>query len=47
MKSTSASPLPASLERLVNRLQQASTPKQRYEYLLWLAKRLPPFPETE
>ncbi|EKQ69979.1 SufE protein probably involved in Fe-S center assembly [Leptolyngbyaceae cyanobacterium JSC-12] len=40
-------PLPASLERIVQRFQQISEPKQRYEYLLWFAKRLPPFPDEQ
>ncbi|NJR48425.1 MAG: SufE family protein [Leptolyngbyaceae cyanobacterium CSU_1_3] len=40
-------PLPASLERIVKRFQQISEPKRRYEYLLWFAKRLPPFPDEQ
>lgn len=40
-------PLPASLERIVQRFQQISEPKRRYEYLLWFAKRLPPFPDEQ
>ncbi len=39
--------LPASLERIVQRFQQITEPKQRYEYLLWFAKRLPPFPDDQ
>lgn len=35
--------LPPSLERIVQRFQQISEPKRRYEYLLYFAKRLPPF----
>lgn len=40
-------PLPACLERIVQRFQQISEPKQRYEYLLCFAKRLPPFPDNQ
>jgi cysteine desulfuration protein SufE len=40
-------PLPASLERIVQRFQQISEPKRRYEYLLYFAKRLPPFPDEQ
>lgn len=40
-------PLPASLERIVKRFQQILEPKRRYEYLLWFAKRLPPFPDEQ
>lgn len=35
--------LPPALERLVQRFQQASDPKRKYEHLLWLAKQLPEF----
>jgi cysteine desulfuration protein SufE len=34
-----------ALDRIVERLGSASDPKRRYEYVLWLAKRLAPFPE--
>ncbi len=44
--STSAVPLPPALEKIVRRLQQTTDPKRRYEYLLWLAKRLPELPES-
>ncbi len=37
---------PPALERIIQRFQQASDPKRRYEYLLWLAKRLPELPES-
>lgn len=40
-------PLPAALERIVQRFQQISEPKRRYEYLLWFAKRLPLFPDEQ
>ncbi len=42
-----ASPLPPSLERILQRFRRLSEPKQRYEQLLWYAKRLPEFPATE
>lgn len=44
---TVSQPLPASLEQIVQRFQQISEPKRRYEYLLWFAKHLPPFPNTQ
>ncbi|NJR53031.1 MAG: SufE family protein [Leptolyngbyaceae cyanobacterium CSU_1_3] len=40
-------PLPLALERIVQRFQQISEPKRRYEYLLCFAKRLPPFPDEQ
>ncbi|WP_254566195.1 SufE family protein [Oscillatoria sp. HE19RPO] len=39
-------PLPEKLARIVQRFQQHSAVKKRYEQLLWYAKRLPPFPEA-
>lgn len=41
----SNSPLPPALDKIVSRLQQVTDPKKRYEYLLWLAKKLPAAPE--
>ncbi len=38
--------LPLALKRLVQRFQQASDPKRKYEHLLWLAKWLPEFPAS-
>jgi len=35
----------AALDRIVERLGSASDPRRRYEYVLWLAKQLEPFPE--
>jgi cysteine desulfuration protein SufE len=35
----------AALDRIVERLASTSDPKRRYEYVLWLAKKLPHFPE--
>jgi len=35
----------AVLDRIVERLAGTSDPKRRYEYVLWLAKKLAPFPE--
>lgn len=37
-------PLPAALEKLVQRFQKATSNKQRYEQLLWLAQRLEELP---
>ncbi len=42
----SSTPLPPALAKIVQRLEQTSDPKRRYEYLLWLAKRLPALPEA-
>lgn len=44
--SPSSTPLPTSLARIVERFQRLSSPKQRYEQLLWYCcKRLQPMPE--
>lgn len=34
-----------TLDGIVARLKSSSDPKRRYEYVLWLARKLPPFPE--
>ena len=34
-----------ALDRIVERLGAAADPKRRYEYVLWLAKRLAPLPD--
>ena len=34
-----------SLDNLIERLQSTSNPKRRYEYILWLAKKLPELTE--
>lgn len=39
--------LPPELDKMVRRFQRASDPKRRYEQLLWLAKKLPDFPEAD
>jgi cysteine desulfuration protein SufE len=45
------SPSPAAstgspaLDRIVDRLATTSDPRRRYEYVLWLAKKLEPFPD--
>jgi cysteine desulfuration protein SufE len=44
MSSTSL-PLPDKLERIVEKFKRRSNPKQRYEQLLWYAKKLPAMPE--
>jgi cysteine desulfuration protein SufE len=44
----SASPMSTgspALDRIVERLSTTADPKRRYEYVLWLAKKLQPFPE--
>ena len=42
----SGSSLPPSLEKLVQRFQKASSNKQRYEQLLWLANKLDSQPDS-
>jgi cysteine desulfuration protein SufE len=44
---TPPQPLPPNLERIVQRFQQITEPKRRYEHLLWFAKRLPELSEEE
>ena len=39
--------LPPALAKIVQRFEQMTDVKKRYEYLLWFAKRLPPFPEAD
>ena len=34
----------AALDQIVAKLKGSSDPKRRYEYVLWLAKKLPPAP---
>lgn len=45
--SSSVSPRPASVDKLVKRFQKVSDPRRRYEQLLWFAKKLEDFPEAE
>jgi cysteine desulfuration protein SufE len=40
-------PLPPALDRIIQRFQQISESKRRYEYLLHFAKRLPAFPDDQ
>ncbi|MBP0000537.1 MAG: SufE family protein [Cyanobacteria bacterium SID2] len=35
------------MNRGTQKLQRIREPKRRYEYLLWFAKRIPPFPEVD
>ncbi|KAF0653730.1 SufE protein [Cyanobium sp. Copco_Reservoir_LC18] len=35
-----------TLDRLVDRLSGTQDPRRRYEFVLWLAKKLPPLPEV-
>ncbi len=44
---TASNSLPPALEQIVQRFQRVADPKQRYEQLLSLAKRLEAFPEAE
>lgn len=43
--SSSIPPLPAKLDRIVKRFKSRPNPKQRYEQLLWYAKKLEAMPE--
>ncbi|MFM7640893.1 MAG: SufE family protein [Cyanobium sp.] len=36
----------AALDQMVERLSSTSDPKRRYEYVLWLGKKLQPFPDA-
>ena len=36
-----------ALDRMVERLGGTNDPKRRYEYVLWLAKKLAPMPAEE
>jgi cysteine desulfuration protein SufE len=45
MSSTETS-LPPKLAKIVDRFQRRSNPKQKYEQLLWYAKKLPKMPES-
>lgn len=38
--------LPAKLAKIVERFKSRSNPKQKYEQLLWYAKKLPEMPES-
>ncbi|MDJ0570975.1 MAG: SufE family protein, partial [Pleurocapsa sp. MO_192.B19] len=38
--------LPPKLAKIVDRFQRRSNPKQKYEQLLWYAKKLPEMPES-
>ncbi len=44
--SLSSSTLPPKLAKIVERFQRRSNPKQKYEQLLWYAKKLPEMPES-
>ncbi len=44
--SSSENPLPAKLDKIVERFKRRSNPKQKYEQLLWYAKKLPKMPES-
>jgi len=43
--SSAATPRPEKLDRIVQRFKRRTNPKQRYEQLLWYAKKLEPMPE--
>lgn len=45
--SSTSTPLPDSLAQIVERFQRRTNPKQRYEQLLWYAKRLKEMPEDD
>jgi cysteine desulfuration protein SufE len=44
--SSSTTPLPQKLDRIVQRFKSRANPKQRYEQLLWYAKKIEPMPES-
>ncbi|MEQ8958268.1 MAG: SufE family protein, partial [Coleofasciculus sp. C2-GNP5-27] len=45
--SSTSTPLPDSLAKIVQRFKRRTNPKQRYEQLLWYAKKLQGMPETD
>ncbi len=45
--SSASTSLPDSLARIVERFKRRSNPKQRYEQLLWYAKKLEAMPEAD
>ena len=45
--SSAATPLPAKLERIVERFKRRSDPKQRYKQLLWYGSKLSEMPEAD
>lgn len=45
--SSTSTPLPESLAKIVERFKRRTNPKQRYEQLLWYAKRLDEMPEAD
>lgn len=45
--SSTATPLPPTLERMVQRFKRASSNKLRYEQLITIAQKLPTFPEDQ
>lgn len=45
--SSTATPLPANLDRIVQRFKRHADPKKLYEQLLWYAKKLDPMPEGD
>lgn len=45
--SSSAKSLPPNLAKIVERFKRRSNPKQKYEQLLWYAKKLPAMPEAD
>ena len=44
--SSESNSLPPKLAKIVDRFQRRTNPKQKYEQLLWYAKKLPPMPES-
>jgi cysteine desulfuration protein SufE len=42
-----STPLPTKLDRIVEKFQRRSNPKQKYEQLLWYAKQLPAISEED
>ncbi|MBD0346063.1 MAG: SufE family protein [Coleofasciculus sp. Co-bin14] len=45
--SSTSTPLPDSLAKIVERFKRRTNPKQRYEQLLWYAKRLSEMPDAD
>jgi cysteine desulfuration protein SufE len=45
--SSEVTPLPPNLDRIVEKFKRRTDPKQKYEQLLWYAKKLDPLPEVD
>lgn len=47
MSSSNTQSIPAKLDKIVQKFKKRTNPKQKYEQLLWYAKKLPDMPEED